>query len=86
MEVRFSRRSEESTGKPIVSRVCWGSTGMMRGISPPVVCGEMAFVGVTGVPPGWRTLRGEMVASEPDPWFDVFNRPNERASPTDVPA
>lgn len=77
VEVRFRPRSGESTGKPIVSRVCCGIAGIMSGISPPVVCGEIPLVGVTGVPPGCRTLIGEMVASEEGPWLDVFNRPNE---------
>jgi hypothetical protein len=78
--------SEPSTGKPIVSRVCCGIIGIMRGISPPVVWGEIPFVGVTGVPPGWRTLMGETVASEPDPACEVFNRPNDLAPPNDIPA
>lgn len=81
--MRLSPISELSMGKPIVSLVC---CGIMSGISPPVVCGDMPAVGVTGDPPGCRTLIGETVASEPDSACEVFNRPNERAPPNDIPA
>ena len=85
VEFRGMSISDPSTGKPIVSLS--RSDGVItKGISPPVVCGEIVATSVVGVPPGCRTLIGEMVVCDPDPEFEVFNRPSALAPPSAIPA